>query len=163
MGKNNERSRERNTREDVSLPVTVGVAYANFAEAVDRNGGDGRFLREKSLASLEGALKERGDLWKAQVVEGDQLKKLGRFDEAAEAFRKALAHARWDSALKKKLFRAMVASTARAANSDAAGPGFLLPKEEISLREKATKIVTRKPKSARIRKYYDLGRVRSGA
>jgi hypothetical protein len=148
---------------DASLPLTIGVAYANFAEAVERNGGNAGFLRERSLDALEEALKERGDLWRARVAEGEQLERLGRFDEAAHAYRTALARARWDSTLKTKLFRAMVASTAREAIGHPADPGNLRPSDTTSDREKATRIVTRKPKSARIRKAYRIGRIRSGA
>jgi tetratricopeptide (TPR) repeat protein len=147
-------------RTDVSLPVTLGVAYANFAEAVEKHGGDPGVLREHSLSSLEEALSVRGDLWRVQVKEAEVLEKLGRFERAAELYREALSRARWDSNLKRKYFRAKV----RAALS-AGDPG---PRVETStpierIQERPTRIVSRKPKSARIRKYYRLGLIQPGA
>ncbi|MHC4598019.1 MAG: tetratricopeptide repeat protein [Planctomycetota bacterium] len=158
-----DKNRGKSENGDVSLPLTIGVAFANFAEAVERHGGDPSHIREGSLDALETALKDRSELWRARVMEGEQLEKLGRFDEAVDAYRKALARTRWDSTLKTKLFRAMVASTIREANRKDVDPGNLRPSDTVSIREKATKIVTRRPKSARIRKLYEIGRIRSGA
>jgi tetratricopeptide (TPR) repeat protein len=136
---------------DSTLSISIGVAYANFAETVERKGGNGNVLREKSLEALEEALRKKAGAWKVLQKEGEQFEKLGRFEEAANAYREAMRSAPWNASLKQNYFRARVLAALTAWEST--GP------EENSLRERPTQVVNRKPKSARIRKYYRLGRI----
>mgnify|MGYP003572975512 CR=1 FL=1 len=154
--------KESREQEDISLPVCIGVAYARFARAVDNRGGDACHLRERSLDALGAALKARADQWQLWFTEGEQLEKLCRFDEAVEAFRKALALARWNREIMQRLFRAKVAATVLEANSISPGERTLRNHQKTRLMNKTTRRMTRRPKSARIRRYYRIGLLAEG-
>ena len=144
------------------LPFRIGVTFARLAATSARHGKDAGALWNRSVSALEEVQRLQPNLWQAYALEGSLLEKQGRFKDASDAFRKALSLGGADVSLKQKYIRAKVA--------DVVVSSFGSPLREKSLRgprtplrEQPTRIRTRRPKSARIRKYYRIGRIRYGA
>ncbi|MHC5081629.1 MAG: hypothetical protein ACYTHN_21715 [Planctomycetota bacterium] len=145
-----------------ALPFRMGLTFARLAGASAKTGGNAGTLWRRSLSALEEARRLRPGLWQAHALEGSLLEKQGRFGDAVEAYRKALSHRAADVSLRQKLVRASM--------TDMVVTAFGTPRQKAGLRgarsriqKQSTRIHTRKPKSARIRKYYSIGRVRQGA